>query len=97
MKSNAKSKIIILITLSILFGLLSIITTNLSLITSNSNKNSEYNDNRNLDNKNLQISAVSGKIHINNNWSAAKSAGIATGSGTYSDPYVIEDLIIDEG
>ncbi|MFW9878076.1 MAG: NosD domain-containing protein [Candidatus Thorarchaeota archaeon] len=29
-------------------------------------------------------------IHINNNWSDAKTALICTGSGTYGDPYVIE-------
>ncbi|MFX1323708.1 MAG: nitrous oxide reductase family maturation protein NosD, partial [Promethearchaeota archaeon] len=45
----------------------------------------------------LKISKISGKIYINNNWTAAKSAGICTGSGTSSDPFVIEDLIIDGG
>jgi parallel beta-helix repeat protein len=48
----------------------------------------------------LRISANSGPIHINdnnpsNNWSVAKDAGICTGNGTYSEPYVIEDLVID--
>lgn len=27
----------------------------------------------------------------------AKTAGICTGQGTYSDPYVIQDLVIDAG
>ena len=45
----------------------------------------------------MKISAVSGKIHINNNWSDAKVAGICTDSSTYSDPYIIEDLEIDGG
>lgn len=45
--------------------------------------------------KNLRLSKISGKIHINNNWSEAVSAGICSGDGTYSKPYVIEDLIID--
>jgi len=97
MKSNAKSKIIFLIALGILFAFSPIITTNLSFITGNSIKSSEYNDAINLDNKILQISAVSGKIHIDNNWTAAKSTGICTGNGTYSEPYVIEDLIINSG
>ncbi|MFX0142160.1 MAG: hypothetical protein ACFFDN_51455 [Candidatus Hodarchaeota archaeon] len=44
-----------------------------------------------------QFFAVSGKIHIDNNWTAAKSAGICTGNGTYSEPYVIDDFIIDGG
>ena len=45
----------------------------------------------------MKISALSAKIHINNNWTAAKTAGICTGNGIYSDPYIIEDLIIDGG
>jgi len=97
LKSKTKSKIIILITLGILFSFSLLITTNLSFISSKSNKSSEYRDDINLDNKNLQISAVSGKIHVNNNWSAAKAAGICTGIGTYSEPYVIKNLIIDGG
>jgi parallel beta-helix repeat protein len=95
MKSSVKSKIIILTTLGILFALVPIITTDLSFITGNSIKSSEYSDDINLDNKNLKISTVSGKIHIDNNWTATKSAGICTGDGTYSEPYVMEDLVID--
>ena len=45
----------------------------------------------------LETSKPSGLIHINNNWTAAKAAGICNGSGTYSDPYIIEDLEIDGG
>ncbi len=45
--------------------------------------------------KEVKISKVSDPIYINNNWSAAKGAGICTGFGTYSQPYIIEDLIID--
>jgi len=99
MKSNAKSKIIILITLGILFAFSPIITTNLSFIMGNSNNSSDYSDEINLDTKNIKISAVSGKIHIygKNGWANAKTAGICTGNGTYSDPYVIKDLVIDAG
>ena len=97
MKSNAKVKIIILLTIYLLFALLPIIIINLSFITGNSNKISDYRDGSNLDNKNLKLSAVSGKIHIINNsgWVDFKNAGNCTGNGTYSDPYVIEDLVID--
>jgi parallel beta-helix repeat protein len=95
MKSNAKSKILILIALGILFALLPIITANLSFIAGNNKKSSEYSDNSNLDNKNLKISTISEKIHIDNNWTAVKAAGICTGEGTYSEPYIIEDLVID--
>jgi len=92
MKSNAKSKIIILITLGILFALAPRITINPSLITSNNNV-------INFDKENLKISVTTGKIHIINNsgWVDFRNAGNCTGSGTYSDPYVIEDLEIDGG
>ena len=97
MKSNARIKKLILITFGIVFALSPIITTNFSFISGNSNKSSNYSEDINLDNKNPQISGVSGKIHIDNNWTAAKSAGICRGNGNYSEPYVIEDLVIDGG
>ena len=50
-----------------------------------------------MDEDTPKTSMISGKIHINNNWSAAKAAGICTGNGTYSEPYIIEDLEIDAG
>jgi len=92
MKSNAKLKIIILIALGILFAFTPRITINPSFITGNS-------DVTNLDPKNLLISAVSGNIHIvgNSGWINAETIGICTGSGIYSDPYVIKDLEIDGG
>ena len=51
----------------------------------------------NLDDENLKISKISGKIHIDNNWTDAKDVGICTGNGTYSEPYIIKDLVIDGG
>ncbi|MFX0021138.1 MAG: nitrous oxide reductase family maturation protein NosD [Candidatus Hermodarchaeota archaeon] len=45
----------------------------------------------------LKTSKISPKIHINDNWSDAKALGICTGEGTFSNPYVIKDLIIDGG
>ncbi|MFX1407377.1 MAG: nitrous oxide reductase family maturation protein NosD [Promethearchaeota archaeon] len=91
MKSNRKIKIVVLIILGIFFAFSSIISINLSL------NNSEFCS----DNGNLKISAVS-PIHIDDtnptmNWSVAKDAGICTGNGTYSEPYIIEDLEIDGG
>ena len=44
--------------------------------------------------KDLRSSGTSTSIHIDNNWTEAKAVGICTGSGTYSDPYIIEDFII---
>lgn len=96
MKLKAKTKTVILIALGIIF-VSPIIAMNLIFITGDSNITSEYDEDFNLDNKNLQISAVSGKIHIDNNWTAAKAAGICTGFGTLSNPYIIEDLEIDGG
>ena len=39
--------------------------------------------------------AESGNIIIDNNWTATKVAGICTGNGTYSEPYIIEDLKLE--
>ncbi len=52
-----------------------------------------------LDNFNMKFSNISERIHIDGNldWINAETAGICTGNGTYSDPYVIKDLIIDGG
>ncbi len=86
MKSNIKT--IFLIILGIFFTFSPIIASSFSFITNNDNKSSVYNEN-------LKISQQSGKIHIDNNWTAARTAGICTGLGTYSDPYIIEDLVIN--
>lgn len=51
----------------------------------------------NYDNMTPRISRLSGKIHINNNWTDAKTAGICTGEGTSSNPYIIANLVIDAG
>lgn len=70
---------------------------NLNFKIGSSIQSSDYKDDINLDSESLRFSKVSKKIYLNGNsdWSAAKAAGICTGSGTESDPYVIEDLIID--
>jgi len=93
MKANRKTKTIVLIILGILCTFSTIITTNL---------NSEFSTGVDLDNENLKHSALSPPIHIDDtnptmNWSVAKDAGICAGNGTYSEPYIIEDLVIDGG
>jgi len=95
MKSNTKSKIIILFILGIIFGLTPFNFTNTNFSAGNNGSSSEYCDEIYSDSINLKISAISGKIHINNNWSAAKIALNFTGNGTYSEPYIIEDWVID--
>ena len=61
---------------------------------------SNCNEEKNFDGDNLKISKISGKIHIDDidpssNWSVAEDLGLCTGSGNYTHPYVIEDLVID--
>ncbi len=99
MKSKAKSIIIILVTIGILFTFSFIINDSFNSNVGVSENTTDYNADFNLDNKNLNLSAVSGKIHIINNsgWVDFRNAGNCTGNGTYSDPYVIEDLVIDGG
>jgi parallel beta-helix repeat protein len=45
----------------------------------------------------LELSKISDKIYLDGNsaWIDLKNAGNCTGSGTSSDPYVIEDLVIN--
>jgi len=95
MKLRTKIKILIFIFVVIISAFSSIINNWLKFSAENVDKGSENNDIINLDNKNLQISRISGRIHIDNNWSEAKNAGICTGQGTYFDPYVIKDMVID--
>lgn len=78
-----------MITLGIVFILSSITNRDLNLNIGN------YRNEVNVDI--LKTSLISGRIHIDNNWSDAKIAGLFTGSGNSSDPYVIEDLVIDGG
>ena len=95
MKSSSKITFIIL---GIVFALSTTIKNDFNFNLGNNNNISEYDININFDNENLKNSKISGKIHINGNsgWSDAKTAGICTGSGTYSDPYVIKDLVIGD-
>jgi len=63
---------------------------------------SENSEDLKFDDKNLNPSEVSSPIFISGdnpsyNWSVAKDSGICTGNGTYSEPYVIKDLVIDGG
>ena len=92
MKLKLKTKTIFLITLGFICALTTIIDNDLIFNTGNNNKN-------NFDKEYLKISKVSGKIYINGttDWVDFKNAENCNGSGTYSDPYIIENLIIDGG
>lgn len=86
MKSKNKIKIFFLTLFIILFSIsfLNLHNTNLST------ENLEFD-------KNLELSKVSGKIDLDGNsaWIDLKNAGNCTGSGNSTDPYVIENLIIN--
>ncbi len=88
--NQREKKAIILIALGIFIALLTLNNDDLNFNPGNS-------DEINLDNEYIETSAVSGIIHIDNNWTAAKGALICTGNGIYSDPYVIEDFVINGG
>jgi parallel beta-helix repeat protein len=87
MKSNRNIKFILL--LGFFFAFYPIIPTNAIFM------NSKFSDAIYVYNENLKTSTLSGKIHIDNNWTAAKATGTCTGNGLYSDPYIIKDLVID--
>ncbi|MDX1797494.1 MAG: right-handed parallel beta-helix repeat-containing protein, partial [Candidatus Lokiarchaeia archaeon] len=93
MKSKRKTKTIILLILGFLIVFLPFFTTHFNF------KSTECSDLVYLDNEDLKSSKVSGKILIVNNsgWVDFRNAGNCTGNGTYSEPYVIEDLEIDGG
>ncbi len=96
MRKFGEFKIIILLILGFLFAFLPLFATNLNL------KNSDFSDIISIDNENLKTSALSAPIYINDNnpsanWSVAEGLGLCTGSGNYTHPYVIEDLVIDGG
>ncbi|GAG76376.1 unnamed protein product, partial [marine sediment metagenome] len=43
-----------------------------------------------------RTSLIANSIHIDNNWTEAKAVyDWCTGSGLYTDPYVIKDLVIN--
>jgi len=89
MKSMVKGKNLFLIFLGIFLVLISISSRPLNLTTKNYSNEVKI--------EVLKTSLISGRIHIDNNWSDAKITGLCTGSGNSSDPYVIEDLVIDGG
>ena len=45
----------------------------------------------------IKISATDPIIHVDNNWTLAVGAEIATGTGSWGDPFVIKDMVIDGG
>jgi len=95
MKSITKERTASLTILRITLLLSLLFCNNLDFYARNSNTYSIVSNDIHFKNIYLKTSKISGIIHINNNWTDAKSAGICNGSGTWNDPYVIKDLIID--
>ncbi|MHA2390692.1 MAG: NosD domain-containing protein [Promethearchaeota archaeon] len=87
MKSHLKIKILFLVSLGVVVSG--------SVFAFNELDFNIENNQREIDNSVLKTSAVTGRIHINNNWSDTKIAGLCTGEGTISEPYIIKDLTID--
>ncbi|MFW9938446.1 MAG: right-handed parallel beta-helix repeat-containing protein [Candidatus Thorarchaeota archaeon] len=93
-----KIKLEVFMILGILFALSIIINNNINFKARISEVNSEFSEELDKTDGLLKISALNEKIHINNNWSITESTYTwCTGSGTYPDPYIIKDLIIDGG
>lgn len=88
MKSNLRRKLSIISILVFSFG-------TSSIINDTSNKGLIIKFNNTFNSENLEISTISEKIHIigNSGWVDFRNAGNCTGSGTYTDPYVIENLV----
>ncbi|NVM43880.1 MAG: right-handed parallel beta-helix repeat-containing protein [Candidatus Lokiarchaeota archaeon] len=90
-----KEKASILAILGIIFLSLGLFCINLDFLSKDRTIYSIDRDNNNSKIPYLKTAKISSIIHINNNWTEAKNAGICNGSGTWNDPYVIKDLIID--
>jgi len=80
-----------------MIGLYPVIYNSYHYNTKDGGQSSKYGETNTFDNENLKLSKNSGTIHISGNsgWSDAKAAGICIGQGTETNPYIIEDLVID--
>ena len=99
MRKFRQKIIAVLLTIVILFALSPLTYINIGFDMELHDKRPEHRDYRNLDYQSLKSTEISGKIQIvgNPGWAAFKAAGNCTGDGTISEPYVIEDLVIDGG
>lgn len=99
MKLNLKILIVILIILGTFIAFVPKIYLNLYVQIKINEKNSANNIYIPIENNNWKISAISKKIHIvgNSGWLDFKNAGNCMGNGTSTNPYLIEDLVIDAG
>jgi parallel beta-helix repeat protein len=89
-------------TLCVFLFFSSIIFNNIYKNIGNSERISLSDDNSTLDSNFLKSSTSHELIYINDNdpnfnWLKAKTMGICTGQGYFSDPYIIENLVLDGG
>ena len=102
MKSISKRNLIILVNFVIIFSFWILSNNKIDLSNDYFNNRLENTNKFYLDDESLHLSKISGHIHIDDNdpvcnWSVAMEAGICTGNGTYFEPYVIEDFVINGG
>jgi hypothetical protein len=99
MKKKSNLNLIAPIILSIFFTVSVLFYSTLGFNAGTGDKFSDYPETINSGSENLKLSDVDSKIYISGNsgWVDFKNAGNCTGSGSDSDPYVIEDLVIDSG
>ena len=92
MKLKLSIKIISIFTLGLIFTCTIAFSNDIYFYSGNNNKNC-------LNNIDLRSLKVSEKIYINgtSDWIDFKNGGNCIGVGTYSDPYLIENLLIDGG
>ena len=90
MKSFEKLNLIVI---GILLSMLLISNINFICNTDNNRTQLSFHSDRD----NLKLSVASESIHIDNNWTETKAAGKCSGSGTYSDPFIIQNLEINGG
>ena len=93
MKSKHE-KMVIFFTLVVAFSSSPIIVFNSLFSMPNSNVSLNDFSKINSKIKDLKSSGNSDVIIIDNNWTAAKAMGICTGTGTYTNPYVIKNITI---
>ena len=87
-KLNTKNSLLPLFFILFIF----LISINLQFYTLDKNEIVIENDTLS---ENLKIATNSGRIVIANNWSDAVASGVCSGSGTFTDPYIIQDFVID--
>ncbi len=87
MKQKVKCKVI-----SLMLGFFFILS--ISINVNNSIDNGMQSAETDQLDKTLKLSTPHAQIYIKNNWSDAKIAGICTGSGSFSDPYKIQNYEI---